>query len=149
MKRRTILGIIGVVGLLVFTRCHWVAPLMGRPDAIVVVKTTGYCSCRGCCGWRINWFGLPVFATGLNQGKLKIIGQTASGRMARPGTVAVDPAVFPLGTRFYIPGYGWARAEDTGGGIVGNHLDLFFWWHSSGERWGVQPKRVKVWYPKE
>lgn len=69
--------------------------------------------------------------------------------MARPGTVAVDPKVFPMGTRFYIPGYGWSIARDTGGDIKGRHLDLFFWLHSSGEHWGVQTKKVKVWYPKK
>ena len=38
--------------------------------------------------------------------------------------VAVDPSVIPLGTRLYIPGYGFAVAGDTGGGIKGNMIDL-------------------------
>ena len=40
------------------------------------------------------------------------------------GVVAVDPKVIPLGTRLYIPGYGFAVAADTGGGIKGNMVDL-------------------------
>lgn len=77
-----------------------------------------------------------------------MVGQTASGYMARPGTVAVDPDLFPMGTLFYIPGYGRGIARDTGGGIKGKHIDLYFRRHSSGEKWGVQTKRVKVWYPR-
>ncbi len=51
-------------------------------------------------------------------------GITASGIPATYGVAAVDPAVIPLGTRLYIPGYGEAVAADTGGAIVGNKIDL-------------------------
>lgn len=51
-------------------------------------------------------------------------GITKMGTVARYGVVAVDPNVIPLGTRVYIPGYGVAIAEDTGGDILGNRIDL-------------------------
>ncbi|HLF72053.1 MAG TPA: ubiquitin-like domain-containing protein [Dehalococcoidia bacterium] len=51
-------------------------------------------------------------------------GITASGRPLVRGIVAVDPSVIPLGTRLWIPGYGFAIAADTGGGIIGNMIDL-------------------------
>ena len=51
-------------------------------------------------------------------------GITYSGRPLTPGVVAVDPEFIPLGTRVYVPGYGFGTALDTGGGIVGNMLDL-------------------------
>ncbi len=53
-------------------------------------------------------------------------GITASGMPLTKGIVAVDPSVIALGTRLYIPGYGFAVAGDTGGGIVGNRIDLGF-----------------------
>ena len=53
-------------------------------------------------------------------------GMTAIGRRAGYGIVAVDPRVIPLGTRLYIPGYGFAVAGDTGGAIVGHRIDLGF-----------------------
>ena len=51
-------------------------------------------------------------------------GITAMGIPATYGVVAVDPAVIPLGTRVYIPGYGEALAADTGGAIYGYRIDL-------------------------
>jgi uncharacterized protein YabE (DUF348 family) len=51
--------------------------------------------------------------------------RTATGTTPRVGVVAVDPNVIPLGTKLYIDGYGFARAEDTGGAIKGDKIDLF------------------------
>jgi len=51
-------------------------------------------------------------------------GITATGRPAGHGIVAVDPRVIPLGSRLYIPGYGYAIAGDTGGAIIGYRIDL-------------------------
>ena len=53
-------------------------------------------------------------------------GRTATGPMAVKGLVAVDPRNIPLGTKLYIPGYGFALAADTGGAIKGNRIDLCF-----------------------
>ncbi len=51
-------------------------------------------------------------------------GLTATGIRAKYGVVAVDPRIIPLGTRLYIPGYGYAIAADTGGAIKGRRIDL-------------------------
>jgi uncharacterized protein YabE (DUF348 family) len=75
-------------------------------------------------------------------------GITASGTRARPGTVAVDPKVIPLGTKLYVQSldgtrdYGFAIAEDVGGAIKGNRIDLFF--ESSGEVKTFGRRNVKV-----
>ena len=50
---------------------------------------------------------------------------TFSGYKVRRGLVAVDPKVIPLGTRLYVPGYGYAYAADTGSAIKGKRIDLF------------------------
>lgn len=58
--------------------------------------------------------------------------KTATGTTPHPGTVAVDPKVIPLGTKLYVVSndgkyvYGEAVAEDTGGAIKGNKIDLFY-----------------------
>ena len=57
---------------------------------------------------------------------------TSTGTTVRHGTVAVDPRVVPYGTRMFIVAndgsyvYGVATAEDCGGAIKGNRLDLYF-----------------------
>jgi len=53
-------------------------------------------------------------------------GKTRTGKQAGYGIVAVDPRVIPLNTQLYIPNYGLATADDTGGGVLGNHIDLGF-----------------------
>jgi 3D (Asp-Asp-Asp) domain-containing protein len=45
-------------------------------------------------------------------------------------SVAVDPHLIPLGSHIYIPAYasvngGWFEADDTGGAIIGRHIDVF------------------------
>jgi 3D domain-containing protein len=46
-------------------------------------------------------------------------------------SVAVDPRLIPLGSRIFVPAYcslpgrGWLVARDTGGAIIGRHLDVF------------------------
>jgi 3D (Asp-Asp-Asp) domain-containing protein len=71
-------------------------------------------------------------------------GRTASGFPTRVGAVAVDPAVIPLGSRIWIPGYGWGRAEDTGGGIKGHKIDVWLPTASQCHQWGVRKLTIVV-----
>lgn len=69
---------------------------------------------------------LNMIATAYTAGCFGCSGITAIGRPAGHGIVAVDPIVIPLGTRLFIPGYGFAIAGDTGGAIRGRRIDLGF-----------------------
>ena len=51
--------------------------------------------------------------------------RTATGTWPSKGTVAVDPAVIPLGSELHVEGYGPAVAADTGGDIKGQRIDLY------------------------
>ena len=91
------------------------------------MKATAYDLSFGSCGKRL---GHPQY------------GITSSGTKAAAGrTVAVDPAVIPLGTRLLIsfPGEyseldGVYVAEDTGRLITGDSIDIFFGEDSEGSR---------------
>lgn len=60
----------------------------------------------------------------------------ASGGRCVYGTCAVDPKRIPYGTNMWIEGYGYARANDCGGAIKNDHVDL--WMHNYREscQWG-------------
>jgi uncharacterized protein YabE (DUF348 family) len=51
-------------------------------------------------------------------------GITASGKPLEKGLVAIDRSLIPFGTMMYVPGYGYAEAADTGGGVKGRWIDL-------------------------
>lgn len=60
------------------------------------------------------------------------------------GTVAVDPRVIPLGAKIHVSGYGWAIAEDTGGDIKGNRIDVFFDTYDDAINWGVRKVQITI-----
>lgn len=94
-----------------------------------VFTTTAYCSCEKCCDKDSSnkWYGV-----------------TATGKKARWGTVAVDRNVIRLGSELRIEGFPNTtfRAEDVGGAIKGNHIDLWFPNHKDALKFGVQKKLV-------
>lgn len=115
---------------------------------LVTIETTAYCPCASCCGWKLNWKGQPVVTSGRQRGKPKAVGITASGTKAKPGTLAADTRYYPMGTVFYIPGYGYGIVEDRGGDIKGRHrLDLFYNTHREALHWGRKKLRCVVFPP--
>lgn len=86
---------------------------------------TFYCPCAKCCG-HAN-------------------GNTASGTKPAEGrTIAVDRNKIPLGSKVYIEGWGTYIAEDTGGAIKSNRIDIFVNSHSKALQYGRKSARVWV-----
>lgn len=68
---------------------------------------------------------------------------TASGKKPKVNhTIAVDPKVIQLGSQVYIDGWGTYTAEDTGGLIKGNHIDIFVATKSIARKYGVKYANV-------
>ena len=59
-------------------------------------------------------------------------------------TIAVDPSIIPYGTSVEIEGIGVRIAEDCGGAIKGNRIDLLFDTHQEALNFGKQIKQVKI-----
>ena len=101
--------------------------LMSRANVIEGVTVTHYDTCVACCG--------------------KDDGITASGVRATPGvTVAVDPTVIPLGSDVLVD-YGdgeihYYRADDVGGAVKGNHIDLCVGSHEEALQLGCRTATV-------
>lgn len=81
-------------------------------------KVTAYCPCKECSdGWRFY---------------------TPTGAKAQEGrTIAVDPRVIPYGSEVMIDGHTY-KAEDCGGLIKGNKVDIFFESHKDVDAFGLQ-----------
>jgi 3D (Asp-Asp-Asp) domain-containing protein len=82
------------------------------------------------------WRKMHVWATKYDANCIGCTGRTYSGTQVKQGVCATDPKVIPLGTNFYVKGYGLCRAEDIGGAIKGNKIDLGFVDASKGN-WGA------------
>jgi len=137
--------VLGIIGL-ILAGCASIRPPSGRRPVERKMLVTGYCSCGECCGWKRNWIGLPVVASGQTKGSPKKIGICANGSRAKYGTIAADPSIYPFGTIMYVEGYGYGKVEDVGGKIKGNHIDIFFRKHGQAGKWGNKKDMiVKVW----
>ncbi|MCK5850674.1 MAG: 3D domain-containing protein, partial [Kiritimatiellae bacterium] len=124
--------IILILSVLLFSGCARISPPRGVKPTEKIIEATGYCKCGKCCGWHRKWGHAVDNVTG----KRKKVGLTASGRIARRGTIAADTRKYPFGTVMFIEGYGYGRVEDRGGAIKGNRIDLFFQNHRQALKWG-------------
>ena len=92
-------------------------------ESLGTYTLTAYCNCAKCCG---SYAG----------------GKTASGTTPKAGrTIAVDPKIIPYGTEIYINHHKYI-AEDCGGAIKGNHIDIYFNNHSECLEFGKQEAEV-------
>lgn len=75
--------------------------------------------------------------------------KTATGTWPEEGrTVAVDPAVIPLGSELVINGIPGYIAEDTGGAIKGRAVDIYMESETACYGWGRRPVKMIV-LPRE
>ena len=82
--------------------------------------------------YRLSFYCPCTTCNGRSDGKTKIGTRMAEGR-----TIAVDSRIIPLGSRVYIDGYGVFIAEDTGGAIKGNRIDVCVSSHSRAYDIGI------------
>lgn len=87
-------------------------------------RLTAYCPCTKCCD-----NGNGITATGV---------KAIAGR-----TIAVDPNVIPYGSEVVIYGHTYI-AEDCGGLVNGNEVDIFFDTHQEALDFGVQYAEVVI-----
>ncbi len=60
-------------------------------------------------------------------------------------TIAVDPNVIPLGSRVYIPEFNAVFiAEDTGGKIKGNRIDIYMKDYDTCMEWGIRDITIYI-----
>lgn len=114
-----------------------------RWKSLGTFRITAYCSCAKCCGEYA--MDRPVDENGDE------IVYTASGEIAEAGvTIAVDPNVIPYGTRVVINGHTYT-AQDAGGSIKGNRIDVYFDDHTDAWNFGVKFAEVftKLYFQEE
>ena len=58
--------------------------------------------------------------------------------------IAVDPNLIPIGSQLWIPGYGHAVADDTGGRIRGHHVDVRIQDYDRMLQWGCRKVEIYV-----
>lgn len=97
---------------------------------------TAYCSCQICCGeYALN---RPTDENG------DPIVYTSIGAIAKAGTtIAVDPSIIPYGTEVKINGHTYI-AQDCGGAIKGNRIDVYFDKHQEALQFGVQTADIFI-----
>ena len=107
-----------------------------KPEKISLgeFKLTAYCSCEKCCGSYAK--NRPVDKNGN-----KIV-YGSSGEVLKEGiSVAVDTKVIPFGTKVIINDKEYI-AQDTGGAIKGNKIDVYFEDHQRASDFGVKYEEV-------
>ena len=102
-----------------------------RPVSLGEFKLTAYCPCEKCCGkWAYERPNGVVYGS---------IGE----ELKEDYSIAVDPSVIPYRTEVVINGNMY-KAQDCGGAIKGNRIDVFFEDHNDALEFGVQYAEVFV-----
>lgn len=100
------------------------ADIISSATALGSFRLSFYCPCSICGG-------------GSTSGKTKMGTPITEGR-----SIAVDTSVIPLGSQVYIDGYGLFVAEDIGGAIEGNKIDIAVSNHERAYELGIDNAEV-------
>jgi len=101
-----------------------------------IFRVTAYCPCVICCE---IWSAEHPLRIGTD-----FVQHTASGTIPQAGrTIATDTNIIPFGTIVVISGHEFV-AEDRGGAIRGNRIDIFFDCHQEALNFGVQHLEVYI-----
>jgi 3D (Asp-Asp-Asp) domain-containing protein len=95
-------------------------------------------------GRRVFLAKVTAYADGI--GGVPLGAKTYSGTRTRWGVVAVDPKIIPIGSSLLIEGYDDITfvAEDVGGGIKGEALDIWLPDSKDARSYGTQYRRVTI-----
>ncbi len=96
----------------------------GTPGSGCPLDQQGHSECTGCYNDGYTYTG-----------KKAVQGE---GTLDSPRMVAVDPRIIPLFSTVYLEGIGFAVAEDIGGAIKGNRIDLLFDLHRDASEFGLK-----------
>lgn len=105
-----------------------------KPVSLGNFKLTAYCSCSLCCGkWALS---RPID----NNGNEIVYGSIGE-RLKEEYSIAVDPSVIAYRTEVIINGKVY-KAQDCGGAIKGNRIDIYFEDHQEALNFGIQYSEV-------
>lgn len=98
-------------------------------DHTASFAVTSYCGCSKCCG---KW------SNGSDSDAVRCLGV----KLTPYYSIAVDKSIIPLGTVLWDDEGNYYRAEDTGSGVKGHHIDVFTGDHEAALQAGVDSIRL-------
>jgi cystine transport system substrate-binding protein len=86
----------------------------------------------------VEWYYFVATGYSANDPTQGTNNKTATGKEVYEGIIAVDPKIIPLGTVVEIKDLGKFIAEDTGGKIKGNRVDIYFNSKEEAKKFGTK-----------
>ena len=91
-----------------------------------------------------EWFYFVATGYSANDPSQGTTNTTATGKKVYEGMIAVDPKIIPLGAKVEIKGIGIFVADDTGGKIKGNRIDVFFDSKEEAKKFGKKDVWIRI-----
>lgn len=105
----------------------------------IQMEVTAYCPCRICCDY---WADIPMAYRRVGGGRTRLL-----PLIRRNVGFVAGPAWLPMGSWVSVPGYHGGKPVqvlDRGGGIRGNHVDVFVTNHDRARQWGKRMTTVTL-----